>query len=49
MNDKLYIVWVGGVAEHEGYSWSDAHRALKYWQARGYDDVVIETVKREIA
>ena len=49
MNDKLYIVWVGGVAEHEGYNHREAVLTARTWQARGYDDVVIETVKREIA
>jgi hypothetical protein len=49
MNDTMYIVWVGGVAEYEGYSWRDAHQVLRYWQAKEHDDVVIETVKKVIA
>ena len=49
MNDKLYIVWVGGVADYTGYNRYDAYQLLKYWQAEGHDDVVIETLTKVIA
>jgi hypothetical protein len=40
-----YIVWVGGVADYEGDSLSEA-KAIKYsWLALGYDDVILEVVK----
>jgi hypothetical protein len=41
----LYIVWVGGVADYEGSSFSDAKAARKSWLALGYDDVILQTVE----
>jgi hypothetical protein len=49
MNDKLYIVWVGGVAEHEGYNRYEAELVFRLWQRRGYDDARIEIVTKVIA
>ena len=48
MNDKLYIVWVGGVAEHKGYNHREAQLTARSWQARGYDGVYIQIVKKVI-
>jgi hypothetical protein len=45
MNDKLYIVWVGGVADYEGYNLRDAELVVEEWQEQGYDDVILETVE----
>jgi hypothetical protein len=49
MNDKLYIVWVGGVAEHEGYNHREALLAARSWLAKGYDDTYIEIVTKVTA
>jgi len=41
----LYIVWVGGVADYEGYSLQEA-KAIKYnWLAQGYEDVILQTLE----
>ena len=45
MNDKLYIVWVGGVEDYEGYNLRDAELVVEEWQEQGYDDVILETVE----
>jgi hypothetical protein len=49
MNDKLYIVWVGGVADYEGYNHREAVLTARSWQTKGYDDVYIQIVKKVIA
>jgi hypothetical protein len=46
MNDRLYIVWVGGVAEHEGYNHREAVLTARSWQTKGYDDAHIEIVTK---
>jgi hypothetical protein len=45
MNDKLYIVWVGGVEDYEGYNLKDAESVVEEWQEQGYDDVILETIE----
>ena len=45
MNDKRYIVWVGGVVEYEGYNLQEAFAAEDWLQEQGYDDVILETIE----
>lgn len=41
---KGYIVWVGGLPTLEYVSKQDAQDESDYWNAEGYDDVVIERI-----
>ena len=39
-----YIVWIGGIDDHYKTK-EEAEQAVKYWQSRGYEDVILEIVK----
>jgi hypothetical protein len=41
----LFIVWVGGVADYEGNSLQKAESVRDEWLARGYLDVILETLQ----
>jgi hypothetical protein len=41
-----YIVWVGGNDDYYK-NYKDAKRDADEWKAKGYDDVIIERIKKE--
>ena len=41
MKDQ-YVVWVGGVADYEGGSLTEANAVCQEWIDQGYDDVILE-------
>tara|TARA_R100000781_G_C3987191_1_gene95626 strand:- start:33 stop:164 length:132 start_codon:yes stop_codon:yes gene_type:complete len=42
MKKKKYIVWVGGIANYFD-TLLDAEVEKKYWNDKGYNDIIIET------
>jgi hypothetical protein len=40
----MYIVWVGGVIDYEGYNADAAYSIYNEWKDQGYDDVKLELV-----
>ena len=46
MNYK-YIVWVGGCDDYY-INYSDTKRDYDYWIDKGYDDVIIEFIRKGI-
>jgi|TARA_Y100000033_G_C2717201_1_gene96391 hypothetical protein len=46
MSKWQYIVWVGGTDDYY-VTFEDAQRAYDEWLDKGYDDVIIEKIKKE--
>ena len=46
MQEYKYIVWVGGVDDYYT-NYNDAKRDADEWKADGYDDVIIEKIKKD--
>ena len=46
VNGWRYIVWVGGNDDYYK-NYKDAKRDADEWKAKGYDDVIIERIKKE--
>lgn len=38
---STYTVWVGGIPDIEGVSFSTAQKVYKEWLDQGYDDILI--------
>ena len=45
MCNVKFIVWVGGVAEYEGFDPIMARLVEQSWLDQNYDDVILETVR----
>ena len=41
-----YIVWIGGIDDHYQTK-GEAEQAVKEWQSKGYDDIIIEEITGE--
>ena len=40
-----YIVWIGGIADYEGNSLTQAQSVFDLWTRLGYDDVILEELQ----
>jgi hypothetical protein len=45
MSNVKFIVWVGGVADYEGFDATKAREVEQEWVEQGYDDVILEIVE----
>lgn len=45
MSKVKFIVWVGGVADYEGFDCMKAKVIENDWLEQGYDDVVLEILE----
>ena len=44
--ETLYILWIGGCVEYEGDCLKTAQILKTEWLSKGYDDVIIEEIKK---